>query len=103
MAIKWVKYLETHARRIYAAAVDPNLASAKALLKRIKKGMLKSEFSVRTVQRKGWSHLSTNAAVRGAIRMLVDYEYVREEGMSSERGPSKTVYHVNPRLFEEKR
>jgi putative DNA primase/helicase len=55
-ALAWAEYLETHARRAYGSVSMPEVATAKAILARIRKGDLKREFSSREVWRPGWAH-----------------------------------------------
>jgi hypothetical protein len=92
-ALAWGKYLETHARRAYSAITQPGVATAKSILKRIKKGDLPAFFSSRDVWRPGWSMLSDREQVAEALRLLVDYGYLREERNETGGRPS-TIYHV---------
>jgi Protein of unknown function (DUF3987) len=55
----WCEYLETHARRLYAAAEDPDLERARALLKRIRSGEVKDGATERSIYRHAWSRLTT--------------------------------------------
>lgn len=93
-ALAWGEYLETHARRAYGATAQPEVAAAKAILARIRKGDLPASFSSRDVWRPGWAMLSDRELVAGALRMLVDYGWLREERRETGGRPA-TVYHLN--------
>jgi hypothetical protein len=75
----WCEYLETHARRLYAAAEDPDLERARALLKRIRSGDVEDGATARSVYRHGWSKLTTPKEVAGALEVLDAYGWVRVE------------------------
>jgi putative DNA primase/helicase len=96
-AIAWGKYLETHARRIYSQATHPDLASALELAKKIVAGLVPDGFGTRDVHRKGWSGLTSADAVKGAIQVLLDFEWL-SEGQRQTPGRTATFYRINPRL-----
>lgn len=75
----WCEYLETHAYRLYAAAEDPDLERARALLKRIRSGDVKDGATPRSVYRHQWSKLTTPKEVAGALKSLEAYGWVRVE------------------------
>lgn len=77
-AVKFSEYLETHARRVYSYASRPDLEAAKTIIGKIKLGKIKPAFRVRDIYRNGWSGLTTPEETRAALRMLLDYGYVRE-------------------------
>jgi Protein of unknown function (DUF3987) len=54
-AIALVAYLETHAKRVYSAGVNPAICGAEAIIAHIKAGALEEGFSFREVRRPGWS------------------------------------------------
>lgn len=92
-ALSWGEYLETHAFRAYGAISQPDVAAAKAVLARIRKGDLPTSFSSRDVWRPGWAMLSAREQVAGALHLLVDYGWLREERL--ETGRPATIYHFN--------
>jgi putative DNA primase/helicase len=100
-AIGWTNYLESHAKRIYAPAISPDLDSARALATHIVSGGIGDRFSLRDIYRHGWSGLSTRDDVLAAIRILVDYDWLREH-VEPTTGRNKTVYELNPSLLGEK-
>ena len=93
-ALAWGDYLETHAFRAYGAISHPEVAAAKAVLTRIRKGDLPASFSSRDVWRPGWTMLSSRTQVSGALQLLVDYGWLREEHIETGGRPA-TVYHLN--------
>lgn len=96
-AIHWVKYLIPHARRVYSAATNRSRYSAKALADRISNGGLSNVFSVRSVVRKGWSHLSQTNDVKEAVETLVDAGWLRQVDVRTAAGV-KTTYTINPKI-----
>ena len=76
MAILWAGYLESHARRVYSAAVDGASAAAKTILRRIERDDLVEPFALRDIQRKSWTGLCNKEEIQAAIDMLVEYEHL---------------------------
>ena len=97
-ALSWAEYLETHARRAYGSVSMPEVATAKAILSRIRKGDLKREFCSRDVWRPGWAMLSDSEQVADALRLLVDYDWLTTTRNDTGGRPA-TIYTVNPRGF----
>lgn len=96
-AWRWIVYLKTHAKRVYASVTNPAAASAHALAAKIASGKLNSGFSAREVERKGWAKLSTGQEVHSAIAWLIDANWlmaVQERTATI----TKTTYLINPRL-----
>lgn len=91
-AIGWCEYLESHARRLYSAKQTPSMESAKALLELIKKGKVKDEFTPRDIYRNQWSKLTTPDETREAIKILVDFGWLRLKTSKPE------VYILHPIL-----
>lgn len=97
-AVAWSMYLETHARRIYAPALAPDMESARALAARIKAGGIASGFALRDVYRNCWSQLATVADAEAAVRVLTDFDWLRSWQKPTE-GRTRTVYEINPVLL----
>jgi putative DNA primase/helicase len=92
-ALAWGGYLESHARRIYGAGTQPAVATAKAILAKIKTGALPATgFSSKDVWRPQWSKLSDSQQVNEGLQLLVDYYWLVEERIDTGGRPS-TVYH----------
>jgi putative DNA primase/helicase len=96
-ALAWAEYLETHARRAYGSVSMPEVATAKAILSRIRKGDLKREFSSREVWRPGWAMLTDSEQVADALRLLVDFDLLTTTTRTDTGGRPATIYTVNPR------
>jgi putative DNA primase/helicase len=99
MGIRWCKYLETHAARLYNSAENPGMESARALLKRLQKGDLDDGFSLRDVYRNEWSKLSNKEDAKAAVDILVDKDWLRSEGCKNPSGgrPAE-IYRMHPQL-----
>ena len=98
-AIAWVKYLEAHAKRIYAPIVGADFVSAQALARKVKSKKLKEKFSRRDVYRNGWAHLGTTEEVRLAAEVLEDFGWIKRIREQTE-GRTATVYEANPLIWE---
>jgi putative DNA primase/helicase len=98
-AIRWATYLESHARRIYGAAVKPDLVAAKALAGKIKAGELGEQFALRDVYRQGWSGLSTTEDAQQAADVLSDFDWLRTVEQPT-AGRSRTIHVINPKIHE---
>lgn len=98
-AIRWAEYLETHARRIYGHAVQSDVAAAKLLLTKLRKGGLHDGFTARDVYRPQWSGLTERQAVEDALALLVDHGYLREHEHPNARKPVAT-YTINPKCLK---
>ena len=93
----WCEYLESHARRLYAAAEDPDLERARALLKRIRSGDVEDGATERSVYRHQWSRLTTPKEVAGALKVLEAYGWVRVEITKTGGRPTPKV-RLHPAL-----
>jgi putative DNA primase/helicase len=101
-ALAFAQYLESHARRCYAAGSESETAAAKAILSRIRKGELLDGFSCRDVHRKGWSNLSEPDQVQSGLNLLVEFDWLAADQITggSAGGRPRTVYRINPRAFQ---
>lgn len=98
-AIRWSRYLESHARRIYAAVIHPDIAAAKALTQRILAGHVKDGFSLRDIYRHGWTGLSAREDAERAVTALCDFDWLNEVKEKT-AGRSRTRYFINPKIHE---
>jgi hypothetical protein len=96
-AIRWGQYLESHARRIYAAAVAPDTAEAVALAKKIVSGEVKDEFALRDVYRRGWIGLGSLEAAQRAVALLIDLDWLLEV-VAKTAGRTRTFYRISPKI-----
>jgi putative DNA primase/helicase len=97
-ALAFTKYLESHAKRVYAAGIVAEVAAANAILKRIKCGDLADGFSAREIQRKDWSHLTEGHHIAAGLDLLADHNYVavQDRPTGQKGGRPSAVYLINP-------
>jgi hypothetical protein len=96
-AIGWARYLESHARRVYAPATRPDVDAAHALAERIKRGDLGDQFTARDAYGKGWSGLTDSDHTKAGLRLLCAADWLRQRTLRTDGRPSD-VYTVNPKL-----
>lgn len=91
-AASWCTYLETHANRVYGAAQDPGMESAKELLKHIKGGDVEDGFTPRQIVKKHWSKLGSKEEVDNAVDSLETHYWIQAVMSPSTGGrPSKRI------------
>jgi hypothetical protein len=97
-ALAFAKYLESHARRIYAAGMEGEAAAAAAILKHIRAGELCDGFTARDILRHGWAHLSDREQVLSGLTLLSDLDYIDAQApfVRPEGGRPKVTYVINP-------
>jgi hypothetical protein len=99
LAVEWCKYLESHARRIYAMAESPEHVAAVRLADKIKAKALPSPFTCKAVYDKGWHGLKDRHEVEAACNVLIDENWLMMERkpVTGNRGrPPLPEYHINP-------
>ena len=74
MALDWCEYLEGHARRLYAPAMDNGLTAAHLILK--KRADLGGSFTARDIQRRCWAGLTERDAIDEALELLVECHHL---------------------------
>jgi hypothetical protein len=104
MAVKWCDYLKSHARRVYDGLGAKGAEGAAILSDRILKGLLTDGFSLRNIQRKGWSGLTDGKAIAAALERLQDADWIAAMptppiGKAGGR-PSDKAYAINPNVFQ---
>ena len=102
-ALAWADYLESHALRCYGATVAGEIAAARCILSRIRKGELLDGLKAREIDRAQWSELTDRDTVRAALGLLVAHGYLREiEVPSTAAGGRPTLaYLTHPGLRDE--
>jgi Protein of unknown function (DUF3987) len=95
-AIAFAEYLETHARRVYAAGSESEVATAKAILGHLREGALQDGFGARDIRRKEWSNLTDSEQVKAGLDLLVEYDWLASQTIQT-GGKPKTTYRINPR------
>ena len=96
-ALAYSEYLKSHAIRIYESVLVGEVQSAKALLRKIKKGELGIPFTAREIQQKGWAGLNTSEMTKSVLDLLEDLNYLRCETKTTTGRPT-SLYFVNPRF-----
>ena len=95
-ALAWAQYLEAHAHRAYGSAQAPEVATARAILSRIKRGDLpRTGFGSRDVWRPGWTGLRDREEVGRGLAYLVDMGWLIESRRETE-GRTATGYTLHP-------
>ncbi|MBM3563451.1 MAG: DUF3987 domain-containing protein [Alphaproteobacteria bacterium] len=97
-ALAFAEYLETHARRAYAAGSEAETAAARAILRRIRKGDLADGFTARDVHQKDWANLTDRAQVKAGLELLADLDWLAPQTQAT-GGRPRTCYTINPRAM----
>jgi Protein of unknown function (DUF3987) len=98
-ALTFAQYLESHARRIYAAGKESEVSAAKAIVSRIRKGDLVDGFTCREIHQHGWSNLSNAEQVKAGLDLLADCDWLSENSVKT-AGRPKTTYLINPKVHQ---
>ena len=99
-ALAWADYLAAHAARIYGSSSLSERTGARMIWKRLKGGgNLPPVFTVRDIQRKGWTGLGDADSIRPALEVLADHGLVqiREVPSSLTGGRPAQHFRMNPR------
>jgi hypothetical protein len=102
-AIAWGDFLESHACRVYGAAINDTAQAARAIMRHIRAGDLEAGFNRRDIERRGWAGLQSNTSrIQAGLDLLVDYSWIIavEPDQPGERGgrPPLPTYLINPRV-----
>lgn len=97
LAVRWCKYLETHAIRLYSSAENPKLEHGRALLKKLREGIIKDGFSLRDIYQNDWSRLTSSEEVQQACDILLDFGWLRQENQPTSGRPKK-IFRIHPLL-----
>ena len=98
LAVDWCKYLESHARRIYAMAESPEHEAAVRLADKIKTKCLPSPFTTRLVQQKGWHGLKEKLEIESACNILIEENWLmmQRKPKPLTGRPPLPEYSINP-------
>jgi len=75
-ALQWMKYLRSHAERIYDNDLSQGVVAAKFLLKKLQEGAFTGEFGARLIGRKGWARIPDVEIARKALVVLEEYNQI---------------------------
>ena len=98
-ALSFATYLESHARRLYGASNQIDVAAGAAILSRIRRGDLQAGFTARDVHQRDWSGLTDRDHVQAGLDLLVDHHHLamNYEPPTIQGGRPKTTYAINPK------
>ena len=98
-AIDWGDYLESHLRRVYGGAIDPDSATAHALMEKIHERKIVDGTTLRDIHRKHWTGI-TFETLSGGLSVLTDFNILRTELVpaSEKGGRSSVIIKINPKL-----
>lgn len=99
-AAAWCEFLELHARKVYSISHNSAEHAAHALAKKIQKGLIRDEMSIREIYRHHWSLLDSQAAVEAAASILVKLGWVRIERKHGTGAPTE-ILRLHPDLTRE--
>ena len=96
-------YLKSHARRIYASVQNKDYQPAKALAVKLLDKKLEDRFTLSSLQKKGWAHLSTPDTVKHAVAVLTEFGWLKElQSPPTETGGRPSVrYKISPSISKE--
>jgi Protein of unknown function (DUF3987) len=100
-ALAFAQYLESHARRVYAASTEVERVAANAILARIRAHDLEDGFTARDVHQRDWSKLTDRGHVQAGLDLLVDRHHLRAGDQRSgvQGGRPKVIYRINPKVL----
>lgn len=96
----WAKYLESHARRVYAVATGIKDQATRSLISLVESGKLKDGFTAREVYRTGRSGLTRQEDAQEAIDALVELGWLRAlpDQSIGKLGRPSYRYLINPKV-----
>ncbi len=97
-AAGWCDYLEAHARKIYAAELQPDITAAHALASKIEAGAIQDGATRRDIYRSHWSGLSTPETVSSGLGLLEKHHWLRLVEEKQERGRPSEIILFHPEL-----
>lgn len=96
-ALGFSVYLQSHAVRLYGAKQADEVATAKAILKHVRRGALADGFTSRDVMRPCWSGLTDLERVKRGLGLLAELGWLRPATAQTGGRPT-TGYWINPKV-----
>jgi len=96
-ACAWCDFLESHARRVYAPFVHPELMAATRLARKISAGEIVQGMTVRDIVRKNWSGIGDKKRAIKALELLEDYGWLRVLKEQTGGRPTEVI-SIHPQL-----
>ena len=97
--IAWCEHLESHARKLWASALEPERPPMSALAKRIEAGQIVNGISMRDIQQSNWSGLKSVEAVEMAAQALDSLGWVKVVVDKASGGRPSRRLQINPELL----
>ena len=98
LAIKWSAFLEAHARKVYAGAIEPQVVSAHAIVAKISQKKIHSGMSLREIYRHHWANLDTSTKLESATSLLSDLGWLRVKETTTHAGGQSDTIELHPEL-----
>jgi len=98
-AAAWCEFLETHAQRLYASAMNPSLERARALLDHLQAGDVVDGATVRDIYRHHWAMLDNEDEASDAVKTLDGYGWVKMEPVKETGGRPSTCVRLHPHIL----
>jgi putative DNA primase/helicase len=100
-AVKWCRFLRSHAQKVYGLGADAEKKRATELRRHILKGDLHNPFTLRDVLRKCWSQLTDFGEVQASLQILERHNWIRSttEPSGTQGGRPTTKYEINPKAI----
>jgi hypothetical protein len=96
-AADWCEYLESHARRVYAACMHSDIHNARRLAQKIKAGKITHGMTVREIYRKQWAGIDRTATIE-ALEVLEECHWLRVEEIQPDSGRPSPAIQLHPEL-----
>lgn len=99
-AVRWATYLESHANRLYSITAAPEQQAALPLLRRLIDWPSDQPIRVRTIRERGWALLREPNSIMEALKLLIDFGWVRAKEFKPELGRPTIDYLLHPNAKE---
>lgn len=96
-ALRWAELLESHARRIYAPALRPEVEAAHRIAARLRAEDLGTPFTARELKRKHWQGLDDSDTVDEGLALLIDRGWLRLDAKDTGGRPTEE-FTANPEI-----
>lgn len=99
LALRWMPYLESHARRLYRTPLEEESTQAETILDRIRGGQLRSGFTLKDIYRPQRDGIKTKKDAESAAEHLEEMGWIRRQPEIVRR-PGRPIlrYDVHPSL-----
>ena len=98
-ALAWMRYLRSHAKRIYASVTAGHLDAAKSLSEKLEQGKLPDDFTVREICRRGWAGLTNKDEVALACDDLCEFGWLKKtQTLDGAAGRPTSRFRINPKI-----